>query len=99
METIAPYLISTPKGTLVKIRLNPKSSQETIEGLHGDALKVKVKAPPVDGKANKALVKYLAKRLGLTGKEIEITSGHTSRNKVLLVHGLSPEETARRLAV
>jgi hypothetical protein len=92
-----PYLTFTEKGIRLKIRLTPKSSKEAIEGLHGDALKVKVKAPPVDGKANKALVKCLARRLGVTTAEIEITSGLTSRNKVVLVHGLSPEEMAKRL--
>ena len=93
-----PFASPSPQGTQLRIRLSPKSSREAIEGLQGDALKVKVKAPPVDGQANKALIKYLAKQLKVPASHIEITTGHSNRNKVLLVHGLSPEEAAARLA-
>lgn len=57
-----------------------------IVGLHGDALKIKLKAPPVDGAANKMCIQYLAKCLKKPKSSFEIISGHTSRSKLILVH-------------
>ena len=57
-----------------------------ITGLHGDALKIKLKAPPVDGAANKMCIQYLAKCLKVPKSALEIISGHTSRSKLILLH-------------
>lgn len=57
-----------------------------IEGLHGDALKIRVKAPPVDGAANKMCIQYLAKCLGISKSSLEIISGLSSRTKRVLLH-------------
>jgi uncharacterized protein (TIGR00251 family) len=56
-----------------------------IAGLHGDALKIKLTAPPVDGSANKMCIKYLAKQLNLSKSSLEIVSGHSSRTKQILI--------------
>jgi uncharacterized protein (TIGR00251 family) len=56
-----------------------------IAGLHGDALKVKLTAAPVDNAANKMCTKFLAKQLGVSNSQIEIISGHTSRTKSILL--------------
>lgn len=68
-----------------------------IAGPHGDALKVKITAPPADGEANKMCIKFLAKSLGLPKSSIEIVSGHTSRTKQILAHwpDPSPAKTTR----
>ncbi len=68
-------------GLVFKIRVQPKSSKEMITGLYGDALKIKVKAPPVDNAANKACIKFLAKALSMPKASISIISGHTARTK------------------
>ena len=84
-------------GTRFKVHLSPRSAKDAVGGLHGDAVKVKVKAPPVDGKANQALIKYLSGLLGVSQSDLEIASGQTSRNKLIKVHGIGPEEVAARL--
>ena len=74
-----------PEGLILSVRVQPKASRNAIQGVHGEALKVSLTAPPVDGAANKACVAFLAKKLGLAKSAIEILSGHTSRNKRLLI--------------
>ena len=73
-----------PDGISFKVVVQPKSSQNTIAGLHGDALKIRLTAPPVDNAANKLCIKYLAKCLKVSKSTLEILSGHTGRNKLLL---------------
>ena len=72
-------------GLAFKVRVQPKSARNEIVGLHDDALKVKLTAPPVDGAANKACVAFLAKTLGVSKSSLEIVSGHKDRNKVVSV--------------
>jgi uncharacterized protein len=75
-----------PSGISLKIRVQPKSSRNQIVGTQGDALKLKVTAPPVEGAANKACIELLAKALGVPKSCLEITSGHAGRDKRILVH-------------
>ncbi len=74
-----------PEGFVLGVRVQPRASQNAIRGIHGDALKITLTAPPVGGAANKACVAFLAKKLGLPKAALEILSGHTSRNKRLLI--------------
>jgi hypothetical protein len=74
----------------------PNASRSEIVGWHGDALKVRIAAPPVDGKANKELVRYLAKELGVSKADIEIVSGHMNKKKRLRMP-LSNDELFLRL--
>jgi uncharacterized protein (TIGR00251 family) len=73
------------------VHLQPRASDTAIVGLHGDALKVRVQAPPVDGAANDALVELLARLLELRSSDVRIVAGHASRRKVVEVHGTTPE--------
>lgn len=66
-----------------------------LAGLHGDALKVRVSAPPVDGAANDMLVKLLAATFGVPARSIAIVSGHTSRSKVVEIAGISEDDVLR----
>ena len=75
--------------TTLKIHLLPRASRDEICGLQGDALKVKVTAPPVSGKANKALQRFIAKKLNLSASQIEIMAGKRSREKILRISGIS----------
>ena len=72
-----------------KVLVKPGARKDTILGIHGDALKVSVKSPPVRGAANLGLRKYLARRLGIAPSQIEILSGSTSRFKTLKIVGIS----------
>jgi len=76
----------TDIGISFKIYVQPKASKNAIVGEHGDALKIRLTAPPVDGAANKLCIKYLSKITGISKTAIEITSGHTSRTKHILIH-------------
>jgi len=73
------------------VRVVPRSRRDEITGLHGDALKIRLTAPPERGKANRALQEILADRLGVSRSEVEILSGHTSRQKRVRVKGVSAD--------
>ncbi|MBA3018592.1 MAG: YggU family protein [Proteobacteria bacterium] len=78
------FLQENPQGIIFKVFVQPKSSKNTIAGLYGDALKIKLTAPPIDGAANKMCIKFLAKCLKVPKTSLEIISGHTSRTKYVL---------------
>ncbi|WP_300668162.1 DUF167 family protein [Desulfoluna sp.] len=76
------FAIEEKQGDLYfRIFVQPKSSKNTVAGIHGDALKVKITAPPVDGAANAMCIKFFSKFLGVSKSSIEIVSGQTGRNK------------------
>lgn len=85
------------KGVVIKVKLLPRSSRNHIVGKAEDRYKIKVTAPPVDGKANAALIKLLARKLGIPGRDIEILSGHTSRLKTIRIQDLAPGDISARL--
>ncbi len=70
---------------ILNIRAIPRSAVDSIQGLHGDALKVRIQAPPVEGKANAYLIKFLSKQWKIPRANIQILSGETGRNKRLLI--------------
>ena len=74
--------------TVISVKVLPKSSRDEVIGMEGDICKVKIKAAPVDGKANKALISVLSKEFNLPKKSIEIISGHTSRLKRVRISGM-----------
>ena len=80
--------------TEIKVRVLPRSSRIEIIGIEDDTYKVKLTAPPVEGKANKALIGVLARRLGIGKGRVEIVSGDGSRLKTIRIHGLSAEEVS-----
>jgi len=83
----------------LKIHLLPRASRDEICGLQGDALKVKVTAPPVSGKANKALQRFIAKKLNLSASQIEIMAGQHSREKTLKISGISRAAVEKALGI
>lgn len=83
------YLTETPEGVILNVKAQPRSSRSGIDGLMGDAVKVRVKCAPVDGKANKELVETLADEFGLPKSRVIFKSGETSKQKRILLHGVS----------
>ena len=77
------------------VRVQPRSSRNAVEGLHGDALKVRLTAPPVEGAANDALVVLLADELGVPRRSIRIITGEKSRYKLVEVDGIAAEAVER----
>ena len=77
------------------LHIQPGAKKTEFCGLHGDALKIRLAAPPVDGKANEALIRFVADALGLPKSAVELKSGLTSRRKVLEVRGATVDAIAR----
>lgn len=78
---------------LLTVHVQPGAKTTSCAGIHGDALKIRLAAPPVDGKANQALIAWLAKTLGCPQNTIELIRGQTSRRKTLCITG-GPQITA-----
>ena len=83
--------------TEIEIRLTPRASKNDIVGKEGKIYRIKVTSPPVAGKANKALIELISKRLGIPRRDIELVTGQRSRLKRLLIHGLSLSEIEAKL--
>jgi uncharacterized protein (TIGR00251 family) len=83
--------------TRVRLRVSPGAHRSELVGRHGDGWKVRVTAPPEDGRANDALLDLLAKRLHLPRRSLSIVSGHTGREKVVRLEGIGRAESERRL--
>lgn len=79
------------------VRMQPRASRSGIDGIHGDALKVRVQAPPVDGAANEALVTVLAEALGVHEGAVQVVTGLASRSKVVEVRGVTRAEVLAAL--
>lgn len=77
---------------IIKVKIVPGSSKNKIIGVYNDALKISIAAPPVEGKANKKCIAYLAKYFDVAKSKIEIISGQTSKNKLIKIYDISPKE-------
>ena len=68
------------------VRVQPRASRTALAGLHGDAIKIRICAPPVDGKANDECRRFIAKLIGVAASSVEIIAGESSRDKVIRIH-------------
>ena len=87
-----PYFTETPEGIVLNVKAQPRSSKAGIDGLLGDAVKVRIRCAPVDGKANKELVETLADAFDLPKSRVIFKSGETSKTKRIPLQGLSAAE-------
>lgn len=87
----------TNDGTILTVHIQPKASTTDCVSIHGDALKIRVAAPPVDGAANDALIRFLAKRLSLPLAAVRIESGTSGRRKLVRLRGVTAEQAIARL--
>jgi uncharacterized protein (TIGR00251 family) len=90
LDADQPWARRRADGWSLTIRVQPGATRSEVAGPHGDALRIRLAAPAVDGKANRELIRFLAVELGLPTRAVEIASGHTSRTKVVRIHGESP---------
>jgi uncharacterized protein (TIGR00251 family) len=85
-------------GTVVlRLSVSPGAGRSAVVGRHGDALKVRVGAPPERGRANEAVVQLVASVVGAKPKDVTLVSGDTSRSKRVAVKGVEPDDIGRRL--
>ena len=84
------YFTETPEGVILNVRAQPRSSKAGLDGLWGeDAVKVRIRSAPVDGKANKELIETLADAFDVPKSAVEFKGGETSKTKRLLIKGVS----------
>jgi uncharacterized protein (TIGR00251 family) len=79
------------------VRVAPRASRSELAGEHGGALKVRVAAPPVEGAANEELTRFLSKTFGVAARDVEVISGHASKNKRVSVQGAKASDLLRLL--
>ena|SRR6187549_798055 len=85
--------------TRLRLRVSPGAARSVVVGRHGDAWKLRVAAAPERGQANDAVIELLAETLSLSRSDIELVSGGSSRDKIVELTGLDPDETDRRLGL
>ena len=96
MGADAPVWLRHAEGrATLAVHVQPGAKKSGVVGEHGDALKIRLAAPPVDGKANAALIEFLATRLGIARAQVTLKSGQSSRRKVLEIDGAPADLVAR----
>jgi uncharacterized protein (TIGR00251 family) len=91
------WLLTEGDGVTLRLHIQPGARKTEVAGLHGEALKIRLAAPPVDGKANACLIAFLAERFGVAKSAVSLLSGDTSRVKRVHVSGLTATEAQARL--
>lgn len=95
---LATWIVAEDQtGVTIAVQVLPRARRSEVVGLHGDALKVRVAAPPAEGAANEALIALLAAGLGIRKREISLVSGERSRRKLVRIEGLDGARVAARL--
>ena len=93
------WITDSKEGVIIQVHASPRASKTQVQGLHGDALKIRLQAPPVDGKANETLIEVLAKTLGIPQRQITLISGQTSRQKRLNLQGITANQVGISLGI
>jgi uncharacterized protein (TIGR00251 family) len=97
LTAVPAYLAESDGATLVTVRVQPRAGKDELAGPRGDALLVRVKAPPVDGRANDAVCRLLARAAGIPPSTASLVRGASSRDKVVRLPGIAPVDAAEKL--
>lgn len=92
---MAEWLRQRDAVATLTLHIQPGARKTEVAGVHGDALKIRLAAPPVDGKANAALIEFVADRLGVSKSGVRLVSGQTSRRKIVEI-AAAPSDAERR---
>jgi hypothetical protein len=95
----ANYLTTHETGIVLAVKLLPRAARNEIGPALGNEIKIRITAPPVDGAANEALVRFLAETLGCPRSAVQIVRGHSSRHKTVAVAGIGAADALARLKV
>lgn len=95
---MSPWLRQGPQHLTLSLHVQPGASRTELAGQHGEALKIRLAAPPVDGRANDCLLDFLAETLGVGRKQLALVGGATARAKRVRVEGADAESVRRRLS-
>lgn len=94
-----PILEPCHAGVRLHLLIQARASRNELAGLHGDRLRIRLAAAPVDGAANEALIRFLAERLNVARSTISITAGLSGRRKTLLLQGVTADQARQRLGI
>lgn len=93
------WITPSRDGVVIQVHATPRASINRIQGLHGEAIKIRLQAPPVDGKANETLIGFLAETLGIPPRQITLLSGQSSRQKRLSLQGITARQVAQAFRI
>ena len=93
------WLLPTPDGCIIVVKATPRASKSEIAGADPEWLRVRLQAPPVDGKANVELTAFFAKTFGIPKRSVEILTGDTSRLKRVKLHGITADAVTSHLSL
>jgi len=93
------WIRETTEGILLPIRVVPRASKNEIQGVYNNALKIRLQAPPVEGKANQALIRFLSNVLNIPRAQLSIASGETGRDKMILIKGTAKNALMGKLSL
>jgi uncharacterized protein (TIGR00251 family) len=91
------FASSYGNGTIISVWIQPRASKTRVVGVYGDSIKIAVKSPPVEGKANEECIRFLAEVLGVPKAAVSIKTGHQGRHKGILVEGVTPDRIIQEL--
>ncbi len=83
----------------IDVHVQPRAKRTEVVGMHGDAVKIRLQSPPVDGAANEELIRLLSKRLSVRRADVELIGGASSRRKRIRINGLTASDVHRALGV
>ena len=89
----------TATGIRLRLHIQPRASRSELASRHGNGIKVRLTAPPVDGAANEALLRFLASRLEVPLSALSLVAGGSGRSKVVAIEAITPEDASRRLGL
>jgi len=92
------WLTADGDGVILRLHIQPGAKKTEVAGEHGEALKIRLSAPPVDGKANACLIEFLAKQLGVAKSAVALLSGDTTRAKRVRVDGVTTDAVTANLS-
>jgi uncharacterized protein len=93
----SPQKNTSEKSVTIPLRIQPRASKNEVVAMENGGIKIRLTAPPVDNAANEALVKFLSQLFSVARSQIEIISGHTSREKIVQVSGVAEADSRRLL--
>ena len=93
------WITATKTGVMLSVHACPRAARDQVQGLHGDAVKIRLRAPPADNKANEALIAFLGQLLDVPVRDLVIVAGHSSRRKRVAVDGVSVASVQARLGL
>jgi len=82
---------------VLRLRVVPNAKRSEVVGLHGEAIKIKIQAPAQEGKANAALLEFLAKKLDVPTRQVTLVAGEKSRDKIVAIEGIEETDARQRL--